>query len=117
MGAYPGVTLAAAGISAPIILNLSRGWPPNNLVPFSNPSPAWGLGILVTLSSGASLTYTVEMTGDVIPTASGNWNAHDTLVAQTASANGNVAFPITGVRLNVTNYTNGSANMAVVQWP
>jgi len=97
---------------------------PSNIVVVNLPmSPYWGvtpnyaLGIICTLSIGALLTYSVQVTGDQVPTPTGNWNNHDTLVALSSSANGNIAFPVTGLRLNVTTYSAGSINLAVVQWP
>lgn len=84
---------------------------------FPGYTPSWSLGIVCTVSSGASLTYTVQITADQVPSANGNWNSHDTLSSQTASANGNVAFPITGIRLNVSSYSSGSVTMGVAQWP
>jgi hypothetical protein len=113
MAAYPGARLTALGKSAPIIINILNAYSP-----YFSPSPAaWTLGVLVTVSPGASLTYQVEVTGDPIPSANGNWNPHDVLQGLTSSFNSNVGYPITGIRLNVTVYSSGSANMAVVQWP
>lgn len=112
MAAYTGVLVAGQLKSAPLVINLMTSYSAG----FS-PPPQWALGVICTVSAGASLTYTIEVTGDQVPSATGNWNSHDTLTAQTASANGNVAFPITGIRVNVTSYVSGSVNMGVVQWP
>lgn len=112
MGAFPGVKLTAQGAGAPIVINLLKSYSP-----YFSPAPSWSLGIVCTVSPGASLTYNVEVTCDQTPSAGGNWNSHDTLNGLTASANGNVAFPITGIRLNVTAYTSGSVNLGVAQWP
>jgi hypothetical protein len=112
MGAYPGILAKSNGNSQIITLNLMTGYSP-----YFGPTPSWALGIVCTVSSGASLTYAVQITCDQTPSSTGNWNAHDTLTALTASANGNVAFPITGLRLNVTNYVSGSVNLGVSQWP
>lgn len=75
------------------------------------------LGLMLTLSAGASLTATVQVTGDQTPNANGNWNNHDILFNQTASANSNIAYPVTGVRLVVTGWVSGSVNLAVTRWP
>lgn len=61
--------------------------------------------------------YSVQVTADQKPTPNGNWNNHDTLVAQTASANGNIAYPVTGVRLVVSGYSSGSVNLGMASWP
>lgn len=76
-----------------------------------------GVGILLTISSGASLTATVQVTGDlpINIAGGGNWNNHDTLVNEISSANGNLQFPVTGLRLNVTNYVSGTVTMTVIQ--
>ena len=111
MPAYPGIKASAPGPSAIVTLNM-----PSADNPGYSPPP-WALGVLCTVSPGATLIYTVQVTGDAAPSADGNWNSHDTLVNQTASANGNVVYPITGLRLNVTSYSSGTVNLAVVQWP
>jgi hypothetical protein len=45
---------------------------------------------------------------DDMPSSSGNWNNHDVLNGLTASANRNIAYPISWQRLNGTNYISGS---------
>lgn len=113
MGALPGIKMTGAGTSAPLIVSPVAAW---SAAPY-NPTPSWSLGICCTVSSGASLTYSVQITCDPIPSATGNWNNHDTLVNVLTSQNGNVAFPITGIRLNVISYSSGSVNMGVALWP
>lgn len=82
-------------------------------------SPA-NVSIGVTLSVGASLTYKVQYTFDDVfsPTftpAGATWFDHATLVAKTASSDGNFSFPVVGVRLNVAPYTSGTATLTVLQ--
>ena len=76
-----------------------------------------GVALLLNFSSGAVATATVQVTGDVPVNTSGGglWNSHDTLVAETASANGNIQFAVTAVRLNVTAYTSGTVTLTVIQ--
>lgn len=112
MGAYPGIKATSSGASTIINVNPSTSIGGPMFV-----SPSWSLGLICTVSAGANLTYSVQVTADQLPSASGNWNNHDTLVGQTASANGNVAYPITGIRLNVTSFVSGSVNLGVAQWP
>lgn len=112
MGALPAVKMTSNGQSTIITVN-----PITTFSPYLGAPPSWSLGLICTVSSGANLTYTVQVTGDQVPSASGNWNNHDTLVNLTASANGNVAYPITGIRLSVSNFVSGSINIGVVQWP
>ena len=110
MSAYPGVLASGFGPSNIVVVNLP-------ISPYWGVTPNYALGVICTVSVGGSLTYSVQVTGDQVPSAQGNWNNHDTLVALSTSANGNIAFPVTGVRLNITGYLTGSVNLAVVQWP
>jgi hypothetical protein len=112
MGAYPGIKATANGPTAPLPINMLRSFSP-----FLSPTPSWSLGLIATVSPGANLTYTVEITADPNPSANGNWNSHDILVGQTVSANSNIAYPASGVRLNIANYISGSTNLGVAQWP
>jgi hypothetical protein len=112
MAGLPGVKAAGAGTSSIININPVTSWGGG----FS-PFPSWSLGIICTVSAGASLTYSVQVTADQQPSTNGNWNNHDTLVNLTVSANDNVAFPITGIRLNVTAFSSGSVNLGVCIWP
>lgn len=110
MSAYPGVTLTAVGASTPI--NVS---PPQNMM--WQAAPAYALGLIATVSSGANLIYSVQVTADQVPSATGNWNDHDVLTSLTTSANSNIAYPVTGVRLKVTTYISGTVHLGVAQWP
>lgn len=83
---------------------------------------AFALAIGVDLNPGV-LTYTVEHTFDD-PTdftsssdynTNATWRATSGLTALTATGEGNIAFPIQAVRLNVTAFTSGSAEITVIQ--
>lgn len=92
----------------------------STVIPMDTYQTPFSVGIGVVLSAGASLTYTVQHTFDNVfapgfNPANATWYNHTTLTGQTASSNGNYAFPVTGVRLNVTPYTSGSATMTVIQ--
>jgi hypothetical protein len=110
MSAFPGILMAANGNSPFQLVKLEQN------LHWQSP-PGYELGMIATMSPGASLTYTVQVTGDQVPSNNGNWNAHDVLVGQTASANSNVAYAISAYRLNVTNYVSGSVNLGVAKWP
>ncbi len=76
-----------------------------------------GAGLILTITG--TLTASVQVTGDDVQastyvSANGHWNEHDTLTALTASANGNLGFPVTAVRLNVSAWTSGTATLSVV---
>jgi len=72
-------------------------------------------GIIVNLSTGASLTYTVEVTGDPAPSTSGIWNAFDGLSALTASANGSLLGRVSAIRCTISAYTSGTLKFQVIQ--
>jgi hypothetical protein len=110
---YPALTLSSATSTTPIVINPRPSGPidPNLQLPTN-----LALGIVCTLSGGASLTYSIQVTADP-PNNITNWNNHDTLTGLTASANGNIAFPVTAIRLNVSSYSSGSVNCGVAQWP
>jgi len=110
MSGYSPVTLNGVGDTAAIIIQMPA------VANWSAP-PCYALGLICTLSDGATLTYSVEITADPAPADTGHWNLHDALQAQTASANGSIGFPVTGVRLSVSDYTSGSVTLGVAQWP
>lgn len=78
-----------------------------------------GVGLFLSLSAGAVLTATVQLTGDPTPLSHnpslGNWINHDTLVNLTASQIGSLSVPATGARLVVSGWTSGSATLTTVQ--
>lgn len=111
------VTASASGATSPVAIDLARS--------------RCGVSLIVTISG--TLTVDVQVTGDDVGVgtplgnqfnyvissnynaSTGHWNKHDTLQGLTASANGNLALPVTAVRLNVTAYTSGTATLAVVE--
>lgn len=110
MSAFKGITMTSNGNSPFQLIDMSTP-------PYFTPSANYVLGLIATVSSGASLTYAVQVTADQTPSTNGNWNAHDVLTGLTSSANSNIAYPVTAVRLNVTNYVSGSANLGIAKWP
>lgn len=100
------VTLGAQGVSVPIILD-------NRQAPFN-------VGLAVVLSPGASLTYSVEHTFDDVfspgfNASTAKWFPHATLANKTESLDGNYAYPVMAIRLNVSAYTGGTATVVVIQ--
>src|SRR3990167_361110 len=93
------ITVTAAGASSAIPIDLKYF--------------KYGIGLVVTIPAGSSATYDVEVTGDDPKGALTNWNPHDILKNKTASANSNLAYPVTAVRLNPDAIT-GSLTLAVV---
>lgn len=72
-----------------------------------------GMGVVV---SGA-LTYSVQHTFDDVqdPSVTPTWFNTDGLTSLTANDNGNIAFPVAAIRLNVTAFTSGSATLTILQ--
>ena len=99
------VTVASQASSAPVPLDHYQG-------PFN-------VGIAVVLSAGASLTYSVEHTFDDVfakdfTPSSANWVDHPSLTAQNATKDSNIAYPVRGIRLNVTAGT-GTTRLTIIQ--
>jgi hypothetical protein len=71
----------------------------------------------VKLSGSPSLTYTVEHTFDDIQDASITPVAfpNSGLTSKTANDDGNYAFPVKAVRINVTAHSAGDATLMIVQ--
>ena len=97
------VTVTGAGVSVPI--------------PMDYGANQFSVGIGVKIS--ATATYTVEHTFEDVysPTfnpATATWWPNTGLTAKTANADGNYAFPVTAIRLNVASST-GTATMIVIQ--
>ena len=68
-----------------------------------------GVGLLATVSNGGDVSYTLQLSID-----NTNWNNHDTMVSQTASANGSLLFPIRFLRLTGT-INSGSVTLGICQ--
>jgi hypothetical protein len=111
MGAYPTIMMSAAGAS-----EFQLTFRPTSPYAEAGDVNVFNLGISVNVSPGATLTYQVEVTDDPVPSNTGNWVPHDTLVGKTASAVSNIDYPATAYRLRVTAYTSGSATLGVAWW-
>lgn len=98
-------TVTGAGVSAPIPLD-------NYISPFNV-----GFGVIV--SAGATVSYTIQHTfDDVFATnfnpATATWFPHEDLVTETANQDGNYAFPIVAMRVNVAS-SNGTVTLKAIQ--
>ena len=85
------LTVTGVGVSSPIPLD-------RMLNPFN---------VGLSIDVGAGCTYTVEYTNDDVFAVTFNpatalWFPHPNLTAQTTDGIGNIAFPVTAVRLNQT---------------
>ena len=102
------VTLGAVGVSSPL--------------PVDTFATVFNIGIGCSISSGATLTYSVQHTFDDVYAAgynpaTGNWFTHPTLSARTTSADSSYNAPVTAVRLNVTAWTSGTVTAVFLQTP
>lgn len=99
------VTLGAVAVSNPIPLN--------------NYSTPFNVGIGVDISAGGSLTYAVEHTFDDVFASTFNPSTATWFptagLGGTTDLNGNIAFPVTACRLNVSARTSGTVTMTVIQ--
>ena len=100
------VTVGSQAASAPIPMDHYQG-------PFN-------VSVGVVLSAGASLTYSVEHTFDDVfapdfNASTATWFANSGLSAKTTSLDGNYAFPVRAIRLNVSTYASGTATMTLLQ--
>lgn len=95
------VSVSTVAASAPLVMDRKQN--PVNI----------GFGVVLT---GGTPTYTVEHTfDDILGGATATWFPHTSVAAQTTNKDGNYAFPITAIRLNVTVNAAGTATLTVLQ--
>ena len=92
------VSRTAAGSSSALVMN-------TNTNPFN-------VGFGVTVSG--TVNYTVQHTFDDPAAGFTTWFNHPTAASLTAAADGNYAFPVTGIRITV-NSGAGSATLKLIQ--
>jgi len=92
------VSQTGVGSSDALVMN-------TNISPFNV-----GFGVVVT----GTVTYSVQHTFDDPATGFTTWFSHPTVAAETANADGNYAFPVTGVKVLVT-AGDGTATMNLIQ--
>ena len=92
------VSKTGSGSTSALVMN-------TNCTPFNV-----GFGVVVT----GTVDYTVQYTFDDPAVGFTTWFPHPTVAAENANADGNYAFPVTGIRLTV-NSGGGTATMNLVQ--
>jgi hypothetical protein len=92
------VAKTGTGSSSALVMN-------TNQTPFNV-----GFGVVVT----GTVNYTVQHTFDDPAVGFTTWFSHPTIASQTANADGNYAFPVTGIKVLV-NSGSGTATMNLVQ--
>ena len=92
------VSQTGTGSSSPLVMN-------TNISPFNV-----GFGVVVS----GTVNYTVQHTFDDPAVGFSTWFSHSTVASETANADGNYAFPVTGVKVLV-NSGSGTATLKLVQ--
>lgn len=94
--------VTTAGAQTPIVISMAK---------FRR-----GVGLIYTVVGTTVAVASVEVSGDNPKFAITHWNLHDLMQAMATSGNGNLAYPVSAVRLNVASLSvGGSVNFAVVQ--
>jgi len=97
------------------IVNTASASGAGTTLPISYNTEYFGIGCGCVVSAGASLTYKVQHTFDDPSSASPTWFDHPFVTGQTGNKDGNYAFPIRAVRLNVTSFTSGTVTITLLQ--
>lgn len=92
------VSKTGTGSSSALVMN-------TNVSPFNV-----GFGVIVT----GTVNYTVQHTFDDPAVGFTTWFSHPTVAGQTANADGNYAFPVTGIKVLV-NSGAGTAQLKLLQ--
>jgi hypothetical protein len=92
------VSKTGTGSSSALVMN-------TNVSPFNV-----GFGVVVT----GTVNYTVQHTFDDPAVGFTTWFSHPTIASQAANADGNYAFPVTGIKVLV-NSGSGTATMNLLQ--
>lgn len=92
------VSKTGTGSSDAIVMN-------TNISPFNV-----GFGVIAT----GTVNYTVQHTFDDPAVGFTTWFSHPTVAGETANADGNYAFPVTGIKVLV-NSGAGSATLKLIQ--
>lgn len=92
------VSKTGVGSSSSLVMN-------TNVTPFNV-----GFGVIVS----GTVDYTVQHTFDDPASGFSTWFSHPTVAGETANADGNYAFPVTGIKVLV-NSGSGTATLKLVQ--
>jgi hypothetical protein len=92
------VSKTGVGSSSSLVMN-------TNISPFNV-----GFGVIVT----GTVNYTVQHTFDDPAVGFSTWFSHPTIASLAVNADGNYAFPVTGIKLLV-NSGDGTATLKLVQ--
>lgn len=89
-------------------------------IPMDHYIGPFNVGLGAVVAAGSTLSYDVEHTFDDIndpnfDADTAAWFPNSGMTGRSASTDGNYAFPVTAIRINVTAYTAGSVTLTAVQ--
>lgn len=104
----------------PVVMSVSSQAASNPVL--VSPYNQFQVGFGVVLTGTPTLTYKVQHTFDVLgdgtngttTVANATWFDHPTVTGKTANQDGNYAYPIYALRLNVTAWTQGTATITAI---
>lgn len=85
-------------------------------IPVDREANPFSVTLVIEVLSGTNTSkvqYTLDNVWD--STVTPIWIDHATLTGITATTAGNIAFPVTAVRLNMTAFASGSAQLVIMQ--
>ena len=90
----------------------------SSVIPMNHYVTPFNVGFGVTKTG--TVDYTVQHTFDDVFSstfnpATANWFDHPTIAAKTANADGNYAFPVTGIRIKGNSGSTGTVTLCLVQ--
>jgi hypothetical protein len=114
---FPNVSLSGVGNSVPLYIYATdiAGTPTFQMGQVPNRDVV-SIGLQGTMSAGASLIWSVQITTDP-PGNLVNWLNLFNLTNQTASNYAQFIFPVTAWRLACTQWSSGTITLGSVQWP
>lgn len=85
-------------------------------IPLDREANPFSVTLVIEVLSGTNTSKVQYTVDDVFNSAvTPIWIDHATLAGITATTAGNIAFPVTAVRLNMTAWTSGSAQLSIIQ--
>jgi hypothetical protein len=86
-------------------------------IPLDTNKAPFNVGLGVVVSAAGVLTYKVQHTFDNVQDSTVTATAfdHPDVTGKTVNTDGNYAFPVRAIRLNVTAYTSGTATLTLIQ--
>jgi hypothetical protein len=99
------------------VVNTTTGASTSNPYPVNWKAASFGIGMGLTMTGSKGIGADVEHSFDDPKVGYTTWFKHASLTGKTASADGNYAYPITGIRLVVSaqSAADGTTTLQIVQ--